>query len=85
MSTNPHKYKVYIREYTKKHYIKTFEKKHGRHWDITLEAIVASLEHINTFLLTSKAEKILSFHEENKYIVKCEFRVAGSNDSAHAS
>ena len=85
MSTNPLKYKVYIRDYAKKHYIKTFEKKYGKYWDITLEAITASLERMDTFLTTSKAEKILSVHEKNLHIVKCEFRVVNSRDSAHAS
>jgi hypothetical protein len=84
MSTNPHKYKVYIREYTKRHYIKTFEKKYGKYWDVTLDAIIVSLERIDTFLTTSKAEKILSVHEKNFHLLKCEFRVANSRDSSHA-
>lgn len=85
MSTNPHKHKVYIREYARKHYIKTFEKKYGKYWDITLEAIITSLEHVDSFLTTSKAEKIMSIHEKNIHLIKCEFRVANSRDSAHAS
>ncbi len=84
MSINQ-KYKVYIRDYTDRHYIKVFDKKYGRHWDLTLEAIIASLEHVDTFLGTSKAEKIISCHEENKHLIKCEFRVVWTTDSAHAS
>lgn len=84
MSINQ-KYKVYIREYADRHYIKVFSKKYWRHWDVTLEAILASLEHVNTFLCTSKAEKIISCHEEDKHLLKCEFRVVWSTDSAHAS
>jgi len=85
MSTNQLKYKVFIREYANRHYIKTFEKKYGRYWDMALEAIVESLERVDTFLTTSKAEKILSYHEKNAHILKCEFRLANSSDSAHAS
>jgi len=36
-------------------------------------------------LTTSKAEKILSYHDADKHIIKCEFRVVGTNESAHSS
>jgi len=34
------KYTVIIEKFSERHYMKTFSKKYGRAWDITLEALI---------------------------------------------
>ena len=63
--------------------MKVFEKKYPRAWDITLSAIYAQLQRVDVFLETTKAEKILSC--DAKHILKCEFTIAGTRESPHAS
>jgi hypothetical protein len=46
-------------------------------------AITGMLEHIESLLKTSKAEKIHC--ADHLHLVKCEFTIAWSNISAHAS
>lgn len=76
---------THIDPYAERHYIKSFEKKYPRAWDITLRAIRRELERVDYFLLTSKAETICSCQKWKKHILKCEFAVAGTRESAHAS
>jgi hypothetical protein len=56
-------YSVHIRAYAERHFIKTFEKKYPKAWDITLKAIFALLERVDEFLFTTKAEKICTCNE----------------------
>lgn len=72
-----------IEDFAERHFIKNFQKKYKNAWGFTLRAIVAEFEHIDTFLLTEKAETI-SCLDETK-IVKTEFRIAGSKESAKTS
>ena len=82
MSSNEH-YKVYIGEYAKDHFIKSFSKNYKTARDITLRAIQWFTQRIDTFLQTTKAEKIHSC--DSCHIVKCEFAVAGTKLSPHSS
>ena len=76
-------YSVQIEEFSQKHFIKSFEKKYKSHWDVTLRAIVSSLERIDMLLLTDKAETICDVGDIK--IVKTKFRVAGTKESAKTS
>lgn len=76
-------YKILISDYSKNHFIKKFSKKYKNTWDETFEQISNLLSHIDKFILTTKAEKV---HICNIwYIVKCEFKIAWSNESPKTS
>ena len=74
---------VSIESFAESHYIKSFKKKYKAHWDVTFSAIVAQLERIDNLLLTTKAEYICEAGDAK--IIKTEFRVAGSKESAKTS
>ena len=76
-------YSVQIEGFAERHFIKSFEKKHKNHWDVTLRAIIAELERIDNLLLTDKADTIID--AGNIKIIKTEFKIAGSNESAKTS
>lgn len=76
-------YTVEVWAYAERHFINDFSKKYSKAWQITLEVIFHSLYRIDQLLLTSKAEIITSC--PSWMLIKCEFTVAGSNISAHAS
>mgnify|MGYP001618511267 CR=1 FL=1 len=72
-----------IEDFALRHFIKSFEKKHQGKWDITLRAIIAELERIDSLLLTDRAE-IISGVGEIK-VVKTKFKVVGTQESAKTS
>ena len=74
---------VNIKEFAERHYIKTFEKKYKKFWEVTLRAIVAELERIDTLLQTDRAETICDV--DGVRIVKTKFKVAGTKESAKTS
>ncbi len=76
-------YTVTIEHFALRHFIKSFEKKYKQHWDITLRAIMAELERLDNFLLTDKAETIISSPDIK--IIKTRFKIAGSKESAKTS
>lgn len=76
-------FSVQIGKFAERHYIKTFEKKYKSHWDITLRAIIAELEHIDVLISTDKAETIKDVG--GLKVVKTKFRVAGTKESAKTS
>lgn len=76
-------YTVTIGKFAERHFIKSFQKKYKQHWNVTIRAIVAELERIDNFLLTDKAETIVS--KDNIRIVKTRFKIAGSSESAKTS
>ena len=76
-------YSVQIEDFAERHFIKSFKKKYNNHWDITLRAIVFELERIDNLLLTNKADIIVD--GEDVKIIKTEFKIAGSNESAKTS
>lgn len=77
------KYTVNIEDYAQRHYIKTFEKKYHKAWDITIEALIRQFQSFDVLLLRKIAEIIID--SENIRICKTEFSVAGSNKSRHGS
>lgn len=76
-------YSVQIEDFAERHFIKSFKKKYNNHWDVTLRAIVFELERIDNLLLTTKADTIVD--REDVKIIKTEFKIAGSKESAKTS
>lgn len=76
-------YSVRIEKFAERHFIKSFEKKHKNHWDVTLRAIIAGLERIDLLINTSRAETICDV--DGIKIIKTEFRVDRSKESARMS
>lgn len=82
MSIN-NKYSLLVCEYANKHYINSFKKKYKSGWKETWGFIDIMCCNIDKYLTTTKVEKI--FICDNQYIAKCEFTIAWSNISTHAS
>lgn len=76
-------YSVQIEEFAEKHFIKSFKKKYISGWDVTLRAILFQLERIDNLLQTDKAITIIDSGEVK--IIKTEFKIAGSKESAKTS
>lgn len=76
-------YSVRIEDFAKRYFIKKFQKKYNKHWDLTLAAIVAELERIDGLIKTDKAETICDFGKVK--IIKTKFRVANTKESAKTS
>jgi len=77
------KYSVNIKQYDERHYIKSFAKKYGRAWDITIETLIRELQSFDILLERKIAEMITG--NANIKICKVEFKIAGSNQSRHGS
>lgn len=82
MCTNRN-YTVLISDYAQKHYIKSYKKKYKSVWWTTFDTIHLMLSRIEIFSRTTKVNKI--HISETCYIAKCEFTIAWSNISTHAS
>lgn len=76
-------YSIKIEDFAERHFVKTFQKKYKNAWDTTLVAIKAELERLDSLLLTDKADLILI--QGNIRIIKTDFRVAGTKESAKSS
>lgn len=77
-------YSVQIEDFAERYFIKSFKKKYSSKWDVTLNAIVFQLERIdNLILTTNKATTIVDGGDIK--IIKTEFKIAGSNESAKTS
>lgn len=74
---------VQIEKFAEGHYVKTFEKKYKQHWNVTLDAIITGLERIDVLLETDKASMICE--SDGLQIIKTEFRVVGTKESAKTS
>lgn len=76
-------YSVQIEDFAERHFIKSFKKKYNSGWEVTLRAIIFQLERIDNLLSTNKAETIIDGGEIK--IIKTEFKIAGSKESAKTS
>jgi hypothetical protein len=76
-------YFVNIEKYAERHFIKSFAKKYGKAWDITMEALKRELQGFEILLLKTIAEIIVQKDEIK--ISKVEFKVAGTDESRHGS
>ncbi len=74
---------VWIEDFAQRHFIKSFKKKYKMRWDVTLCGIIAELERIDALLLTDRADSIC--HIDNIEIIKTDFKIAGTNESAKSS
>ncbi|MCU0653698.1 MAG: hypothetical protein MUD10_05575, partial [Candidatus Pacebacteria bacterium] len=77
------KYAVIIEKFAEQHYIKTFNKKYGRAWDITLETLVREFQSFDVLFERNIAKTIIDSADIK--ICKAEFKVAGTNESRHGS
>lgn len=77
------KYFVKIEKYVERHFIKSFEKKYHRAWDITIEALFREFQSFDILLECSIAEMIVENFDIK--ICKVEFKIAGTNQSRHGS
>lgn len=78
-----HKYKVIFEDYTKRHFIKSFEKKYKAKWNKTQDDIIFVCEHIENMLLTKRADLISV--AENSRLVKLDFAIFGLKVSPKSS
>ena len=77
------KYKVIFEEFTKRHFIKSFEKKYKSAWRKTESDIEFVCEHIQNMLLTKRADLISTVN--NYRLVKLDFAIFGLKISPKAS
>ena len=77
------RYNVIFEEYAKRHYIKKFEKKYKKMWEMTMDDIVAMCQRINLMLLRSQADLIKDV--DGYKLVKLDFKVEGTHKSAKAA
>lgn len=77
------KYTVTFTSFAERYFVKKFQKKYKRAWDITREAMVRQYQSIDVLFDRSIAEVIT--HRETVKICKTEFTVAGTNQSRKAS
>lgn len=77
------KYSVNIEKYCERHFIKAFEKKYGRAWDITIETLIREFQSFEVLTVKTIAEMIVK--DSDIEIYKVEFKIAGTNQSRHGS
>ena len=77
------KYSVNIEKFAERHYIKTFSKKYGRAWAVTLETLIREFQSFDV-LVENKLTDVICGSDSIK-ICKFDFRVAGTNESRHGS
>ena len=83
-SANSDFYIVQVTKFAEGHFIKGFEKKYKKAWDVTRKAIESMLERIGPLLGKTDKAEIISVKEGHK-LLKMDFRVAGTNQSAKSS
>jgi len=77
------RYSVIIRPFAERHYLKNFDKKYKRAWEVTWRAVCEELQRFDSLLDTSIAEVIAK--NNSIRIAKIEFRVAGTKESRKSS
>jgi hypothetical protein len=77
-------YTVHIEPFAERHFIKSFEKKHKRAWDLTRAALLREFQSFDIILERSIAEAITA-RDAALVLCKTEFKVAGTCESRHAS
>ncbi len=75
---------VVVEKYAERHYISRFKKKYKGAWDTTWRAILEEFKRIDTLIGINSFVEIITDSAEIK-ICKTEFRVAGTQESRHAS
>jgi hypothetical protein len=77
-------YELTIEDFAEKHYIKAFEKKYKKAWDITLFALRREFQSFDVLLQKSIAE-VISDKSREVCICKVEFKISGTQESRHGS
>jgi hypothetical protein len=77
------KYSVIVEKFAENHFIKRFNKKYKRAWDITWQALIEQYKRIDPLFNTSITEVIIKSSKIK--IVKTEFRIAGTKQSRKGS
>lgn len=80
-------YRVVFEEYSRKHYIKEFEKKYKGAWLTTRKAIVSQLKNVDMLRDSGRlSNPPLHFSADRKeWILKQDFAIAGRRESPHGS
>ncbi|MDR1299916.1 MAG: hypothetical protein LBJ84_06695 [Oscillospiraceae bacterium] len=76
-------YRVQFEPFTKRHYVKTFQKEYRDKWPATERTIIAVCERIDNMLRYSRADLISAFGCYK--LVKLDFAVEGTRISPKAS
>jgi hypothetical protein len=77
-------YELTIEDFALKHYVKAFEKKYKKAWDITLFALQREFQSFDVLLQKSIAE-VISDKSKEVCICKVEFKISGTQESRHGS
>ena len=77
------RYSVEVEYFAERHFVKKFQKKYKNAWTITWQAIIEELKRIDSLLDSSMAETIVG--DDNRRIIKTEFRIAKTQQSRHGS
>ena len=82
MSTSSDGYRVLFEDYTKRHYVKDFEKDYKGAWLITRRALVGQFRNIDMLINSGKTKPPIHKTDDNvQWIVKHEFVIAGRKES----
>ena len=76
-------YSVKFEDFTKRHYVKKFQKQYGEKWLLTELALIAVCERIDNMLLYNRADEIAS--KDKLQLVKLDFAVEGTQMSPKSS
>lgn len=80
-------YRVVFEEYTRRHYIKDFEKDYKGAWATTRKAIVSQLRNVDMLRDSGRLRNppIHLSPDRKEWILKHEFAIAGLHESPHTS
>ena len=79
-------YRVVFEVFSKRHYIKEFEKKYKSQWLETRKVIVVQLSHVDSSVSSGRTNPPIHRTPDNKsWIIKHEFAVAGRKESPKSS
>ena len=79
-------YRVEFASYAKRHYLKNYERKYGRAWEVTKRALVAQFERIENLVNNKRTNTPIHRSADERYwLIKHEFAVAGTKQSPKGS
>ena len=79
-------FKVMFIPFAQRHFIKSFEKKYKRNWDITLEALKVQYAHIESLVRNNRVPAPIHVSPDNQHwVLKHSFSVAGYDTSPRTS
>lgn len=77
------KYFVIFEKFTERHFIKGFQKKYKKLWDLTSEILIREFQNFDVLFEKSIAKMIINAPLVK--ICKAEFKIAGTEQSRHGS